>query len=40
MQDQIKQQIERLRSQGAIYVDARWIPFEESNQLLMWNGNL
>ncbi len=40
MQDQIKQQIERLRSQGAIYVDARWYPFEESNQLLMWNGNL
>jgi len=40
MQDQIKQQIERLRSQGATYVDARWYPFEESNQLLMWNGNL
>ena len=40
MRDQIKQQIERLRSQGATYVDARWIPFEESNQLLMWNGNL
>ena len=40
MQDQIKQQIERLRSQGATYVDARWYPFEESDQLLMWNGNL
>jgi TldD protein len=40
MQEQIKQQIERLRSQGASYVDARWYPFEESNQLLMWNGNL
>ena len=40
MQDQIKQQIERLRSQGATYVDARWYPFEESNHLLMWNGNL
>jgi TldD protein len=40
MQDQIKQQIERLRSQGATYVDARWYPFEESNQLMMWNGNL
>ncbi|MGA2488794.1 MAG: TldD/PmbA family protein [Anaerolineales bacterium] len=40
MQDQIKQQIERLRSQGATYVDARWVPFEESNQLFMWNGNL
>jgi TldD protein len=40
MQDQIRQQIERLRSQGATYVDARWYPFEETNQLLMWNGNL
>jgi TldD protein len=40
MQDQIVKQIERLRSQGAAYVDARWYPFEESNQLLMWNGNL
>ncbi|HVM72026.1 MAG TPA: TldD/PmbA family protein [Anaerolineales bacterium] len=40
MQDQIKQQIERLRSQGATYVDARWYPFEETNQLMMWNGNL
>src|SRR5512136_923455 len=40
MLDQIKQQIERLRGQGATYVDARWYPFEESNQLLMWNGNL
>ena len=40
MQEQINQQIERLRSQGASYVDARWYPFEESNQLMMWNGNL
>ena len=40
MQDQIKQQIERLRGQGVAYVDARWYPFEETNQLLMWNGNL
>jgi TldD protein len=40
MQDQIKQQIERLQGQGASYVDARWYPFEETNQLLMWNGNL
>ena len=40
MQDKIKQQIERLRSLGAAYVDARWYPFEESSQLLMWNGNL
>ncbi|MGB8213221.1 MAG: TldD/PmbA family protein [Anaerolineales bacterium] len=40
MQNQIKQQIERLQRQGAAYVDARWYPFEESNQLMMWNGNL
>jgi TldD protein len=40
MQDQIKQQIERLRSQGATYVDARWVPFEETEQFFMRNGNL
>jgi TldD protein len=40
MQNQIQQQIERLKSQGATYVDARWYPFEEANLLLMWNGNL
>jgi TldD protein len=40
MQNEIKQQIDRLRSRGATYVDARWYPFEETNQLMMWNGNL
>jgi len=40
MQNEIKGQIERLRSRGATYVDARWYPFEETNQLMMWNGNL
>jgi TldD protein len=40
MQEQIKQQIERLRGKGAAYVDARWYPYEETNELLMWNGNL
>jgi TldD protein len=40
MHNEIKQQIERLRSRGATYVDARWYPFEETNQLMMWNGNL
>jgi len=40
MQDELKQQIERLRSRGATYVDSRWYPYEETNQLLMWNGNL
>jgi TldD protein len=36
----IQEQIDRINGQGAIYVDARWYPFEESNYLLMWNGNL
>ena len=40
MQKQIQQQIERLKAQGATYVDARWYPFEEANYLMMWNGNL
>jgi len=40
MRDQIKQQIERIKGMGATYVDCRWYPFEESNSLLMWNGNL
>ncbi len=40
MLQQIKQQIERIRGLGAEYVDARWVPTEESNYLLMWNGNL
>jgi TldD protein len=40
MIDLIKQQIERLRAQGATYVDTRWYPYEETNSLLMWNGNL
>jgi TldD protein len=40
MLDQIKNQIERIKGLGATYVDTRWYPFEESNYLLMWNGNL
>jgi TldD protein len=40
MLTQIKQQIDRLKGQGATYVDARWYPFENTNYLLMWNGNL
>jgi TldD protein len=36
----LKQQIERLQAAGATYVDARWYPYEESNALTMWNGNL
>jgi TldD protein len=37
---QIKQQIDHLRASGADYADARWVPVEENNYLLMWNGNL
>jgi TldD protein len=37
---QIRQQIDRLRALGADYADARWVPVEENNYLLMWNGNL
>lgn len=40
MLNQIKRQIERLKARGATYVDSRWYPMEESNSLLMWNGNL
>lgn len=40
MLQQIKQQIEHTKSQGAEYVDARWIPQEDTQELLMWNGNL
>ena len=40
MLDQIRDQIDRINKQGAMYVDARWYPLEEQNYLLMWNGNL
>lgn len=40
MLDQIKQQIERIKARGATYVDTRWYPLEETNSMLMWNGNL
>jgi TldD protein len=40
MIEQIKQQIERIKAKGATYLDARYYPFEESNQLYMLNGNL
>ncbi len=40
MQKQLKQQIERLKAQNATYVDVRWYPVEETNYLMMWNGNL
>ena len=40
MLQQIKQEIERVKGQGATYIDARWYPFEENQYLTMWNGNL
>ncbi len=40
MQSSIKQQIDRLKTKGAMYVDARYFPYEQSNQLYMLNGNL
>lgn len=40
MLKEIKAQVERVKGQGATYVDARWYPYEETNALLMWNGNL
>ena len=40
MKQDLKRNIEKLMAQGATYVDARWYPFEETNSLMMWNGNL
>ena len=40
MRKQLQEHIARLRNGGALYVDARWYPVEETNDLLMWNGNL
>jgi len=39
MQKAIHQEIERLKGLGATYVDVRWYPFEDTNYLMMWNGN-
>jgi len=40
MRKRLQLQIERLKAAGASYVDARWYPVEETDQLTMWNGNL
>jgi len=37
---QLRKHVDRLKGSGATYVDARWYPYEETNHLLMWNGNL
>lgn len=40
MLDKIKKHLDRIKAQGATYLDARWYPEEETNYLMMWNGNL
>lgn len=40
MRKRLKQQIDRLRAAGAAYVDVRWYPSEQTEHLMMWNGNL
>ena len=40
MERELKQFIDQTMAKGATYVDARWYPFEESNSLVMWNGNI
>jgi len=40
MLDQIRKEIDRLKSRGASYADARWYPTEDSEQMVMVNGNL
>jgi TldD protein len=40
MLQQIQVQIESIQQAGATYVDARWYPYEETQSLLMRNGNL
>jgi TldD protein len=40
MLEQIKKQVARIEAAGAVYVDTRWYPFEETSSLVMMNGNL
>jgi TldD protein len=40
MLDDIRAHLDRIKRAGATYVDCRWYPFEETNALTMWNGNL
>jgi len=40
MLNEIQKQIERIKAKGATYVDSRWYPFENTNFLMMLNGNL
>jgi len=40
MLNEIQKQLDRIKARGATYVDSRWYPFEDSNLLMMVNGNL
>jgi TldD protein len=40
MLNEIQKQLDRIKARGATYVDSRWYPFEDSNFLMMVNGNL
>jgi TldD protein len=40
MLQKIQKEIERLKGMGAAYADARWYPYEDTEDLMMINGNL
>ncbi len=40
MKNSIQEHIQKNMAAGATYVDARWYPFEETQELTIWNGNL
>lgn len=40
MLQKIQKEIDRLKSQGATYADARWYPYEDAEAMVMINGNL
>ncbi len=40
MKQELEKEIAKIQDRGAAYVDARYYPYEESNTLYMWNGNL
>jgi len=40
MLEQIQKELDRLKSKGATYADARWYPSEDNEQMIMVNGNL
>lgn len=40
MREILKHQLDRLKASGVTYADARWYPYEDTNTIFMWNGNL